>query len=628
MYPVLQSQTVNDLPPGSWEGWDAMASDFELVADNPAFRMRQAVKIAYQAEVNNLQGLPVLWKEVEQHLTAILLGDITATQLPNTQVDEAVLAQPIILLHERKKRGRRSEYNYLVVLQGQLEEYGEWFTKGQLKAEFPHAWQTMLEDWKTRREGLASGVTKDEAPDVERDTLASNKDSEAAPGVGAGARHVSGYQAQAQLVEDPQASAVQGREFLDNPQQAEWHVQTGNAAYSSPVTFQMPACAIGEVPEVHTAGHVIPAVYDPNHRGWTPLQPLPIDAHTLPPSASWKMDNGRGLGGGLQLPLPTGQQQQPRSMAFDPGRVNSGSRPILGMFNPQTQIAEGIPLSNMPQPLYTKDPGIRPHQRQGFHPLIAANVEYALGVKKGPPSVLAQAPVPIVPMPRPIDGLAVAHHSSPRSQQLEKHGILSSGVRTTPHPPSVPPVSAAIGTRHAGSSLAAPKDAAVAQPAQYMPKDAGKNEAAPHSAPTKWMQKEGETRSENDGMHATKRRRKEASSSDNQLDDKRAANDLEYTKEQKGGDLRKREEEEEEAPVDEDRLCLSAWKGARIVGAKTIEDAVYVWIRWEGGHKMVVPSHKLIGEDRAHCMISLIKFYESKTKDKKKKEGNGGKEGT
>lgn len=67
------------------------------------------------------------------------------------------------------------------------------------------------------------------------------------------------------------------------------------------------------------------------------------------------------------------------------------------------------------------------------------------------------------------------------------------------------------------------------------------------------------------------------------------------------------------------RLTADGWKGAVITGAKAVgNDSVDVWIQWpEEESSKRYPSSKLVGPDKVHCMMSLIKFYESKTKKRK-----------
>lgn len=73
----------------------------------------------------------------------------------------------------------------------------------------------------------------------------------------------------------------------------------------------------------------------------------------------------------------------------------------------------------------------------------------------------------------------------------------------------------------------------------------------------------------------------------------------------------------------EEHLTQEMWNelNGRIVGAKTQEDgSVHVWVEWSDGYKVSVPSVELRGKGKEHLMESLIQFYESKTRKKRKKQ--------
>ena len=70
---------------------------------------------------------------------------------------EELLSAPIINLDEQKRRGKRSEHNYLVICPGQSQDQGEWFSKGQLKASFPPSWRYILDSWKQQKAARGGG---------------------------------------------------------------------------------------------------------------------------------------------------------------------------------------------------------------------------------------------------------------------------------------------------------------------------------------------------------------------------------------------------------------------------------------------------------------------------------------
>ena len=148
------------IPHRPWPGWSGIAADIVGDADtidHLAFRARQATKIALRAENDQRHGVFVDWQLVEDAVAAILIGTISSTQLPYTQAQapsEVELLIPCIVLDEKRKRGKRTEYRYCVVVQGQHEEDGEWMDKVELRATFPDVYEQMFDAWKeTKKQG-------------------------------------------------------------------------------------------------------------------------------------------------------------------------------------------------------------------------------------------------------------------------------------------------------------------------------------------------------------------------------------------------------------------------------------------------------------------------------------------
>ena len=79
-YPYSEPGTTPSL---GWAGWESIAQVLGVQGDCPAFRARQATKIAVAANVIGLKGgQDVDWDGLEQRLESILAG--TASQLPET----------------------------------------------------------------------------------------------------------------------------------------------------------------------------------------------------------------------------------------------------------------------------------------------------------------------------------------------------------------------------------------------------------------------------------------------------------------------------------------------------------------------------------------------------------------
>ena len=72
------------VPGLDWPGWGHAAELVGVQGDAPAFRARQATKIALAADELNLSGKDVDWPGLEGQLEGILAGLTTLTQLPDT----------------------------------------------------------------------------------------------------------------------------------------------------------------------------------------------------------------------------------------------------------------------------------------------------------------------------------------------------------------------------------------------------------------------------------------------------------------------------------------------------------------------------------------------------------------
>ena len=125
-----------------------------------------------KANVDYLANKDVDWVAVESTLYEILNGNIPAAQLPTTQQVEqdALTNAPRIVLDEQFHRGKRSDYNYLLIMPGQSQELGQWFTRKELKDAFPDTHKEMIKMWKETK-GLhqrsAGGITTTSDVDID-----------------------------------------------------------------------------------------------------------------------------------------------------------------------------------------------------------------------------------------------------------------------------------------------------------------------------------------------------------------------------------------------------------------------------------------------------------------------------
>ncbi|GAB4822368.1 hypothetical protein N2152v2_009414 [Parachlorella kessleri] len=143
------------LPERTWAGWESLASQLGVQGDSPAFRVRQAVKLVLAADNLNLQGKHVDWSALERQLEAITAGFLGLSQLPTTEEDLERQAGPraTILWDQAQKAGRKGRkiHSYWVVLEGQEEKDGEWFTNAELKRHFPDSYQAMKNEFRAAR---------------------------------------------------------------------------------------------------------------------------------------------------------------------------------------------------------------------------------------------------------------------------------------------------------------------------------------------------------------------------------------------------------------------------------------------------------------------------------------------
>lgn len=378
-------------PPRDWEGWEAIANDLDLEADCRTFRARQATKLVLKAEGDNLCGQTVDWDDLEAKLTAICMGDVAAAQL-GTQA-EAVPTRPLILAHERKKRGKRTEYCYIVAITGQTQEEAEFYTKGQLKAEFPDVWVAMLEDWKLRQGAAANGLTTSERADAqEGDTLGSNEGSAGAVAAVQGAD--SGLAAEAApLMDNPQASVVMGGE-LQQPVAPGGGAGVGGSAaagaggqdrqeQSPGASLQRPAYATGNAPAPPPPPPPPPVQAAPAPQPFDPvtqLRPMPADAAPLNWGPQWH----------LNAPKP-GPAAPPPPLGV-PSPIPAASKPLVHVPCPvefyvpgQSSLRPTIPSVLLPPPREVVSsafgyplpgaPAAAPAKK--INPLVAANLAFA-----------------------------------------------------------------------------------------------------------------------------------------------------------------------------------------------------------------------------------------------------------
>lgn len=72
------------VPARDWAGWQHAAALVGVQGDAPAFRARQAIKVALAADAKNMGGEDVVWEQLEQRLEDILAGQTALEDLPDT----------------------------------------------------------------------------------------------------------------------------------------------------------------------------------------------------------------------------------------------------------------------------------------------------------------------------------------------------------------------------------------------------------------------------------------------------------------------------------------------------------------------------------------------------------------
>ncbi|KAH7620779.1 hypothetical protein Ndes2526B_g04701 [Nannochloris sp. 'desiccata'] len=626
-----EQQDKNAFPYRSWQGWANIAEDMAIASDFPAFRARQAVKIALQASEDNIKGRIINSIDIDAAIVAILSGDVPATQLPNTQQmeHEQQRVAPIIVLDEQKRRGKRSEYNYLVMFPGQSQEQGEWFSKGQLKTNFASTWKSMLDTWKLKKGGGA-------IPSGEEDTAT------VGGSVQAGGAAADGIYIDGDGGGEHQASVIQG-EFY-NPENMHIQDQQQHQLQRQQVPDRLPSPLLLPEPKVPLRGsHQGRVTRDDQLAQRVQLYSQPEEHVRLLPLPSG--DGGVFLPAAAAAISPSGplqwlaaeQLQNNELMKEPPGSVprvshllplgatgaasgagyiskrprayGNARRPLApSVVAAVNKVAHG---TRAPLPLVN---GVR------VHPLLRNNVEYAQKQQAN------QARHPKKPPPRrTVEGVSAAARNA---VQAAGEAAAIAALET-------------LNRRETNEEVEERKRRRKVMPGPSRdPKSREPEGATPiritaaAAAPTQPIAEEEEEEEDDvEIIHAPMPLPDTEDEGGEELEEEKTE-DTEEKKEEEEEELADFEketylsdEEKERRKTLRIRLQPEMWADAKLTGAKHTGQDLELFVVWNDGFKENFPSKWLLGPKLIHCMYTLIAFYESKTTKKSAKaptNGGGG----
>jgi len=641
-----EQKDKNAFPHRSWQGWANIAEDMDIASDFPAFRARQAVKIALQASEDNIRGRFINSIDIDAAIVAILSGDLPATQLPTTQQIEHEQQRftPIIVLDEQKRRGKRSEYNYLVMFPGQSYEQGEWFSKGQLKTNFPDAWKSMLNSWKLKKGG---GVI----PSGEEDTTT------AGGSVQEGGAAADGFYIEGGGGEH-QASVIQGE--IHNPEDIPTHHdehqqqrQQVSDRLPSPMLLPAPKALEGGgyqgkvTPRAHQFTQHAQLYSQPEeHAGLLPLPSgdggvfLPASAAAISPSGQlqWPVAEQQLQNNELNEPMeePTacvprvsdllsfGAHRAASGAAFDFYRPPHRPPPVYKQYankpiapSPIAAVKKVSRERSAPAPLVN---GVR------VHPLLRKNLEYAQKKHanearhhkkpKAPPlrrtaervpaaarnAEVAAGEAPAIEAPETLD-------TRETTEEVEERKGRRKVIPGPSRDPKLREPEGATPIRITAAAAAV----AIDQPSAEDDNDDDEVEIIDEPMPLPDTEDEGGEDVEEEKIEDTEEEEEQQEEDVEELADFEKEPDLS-------------DEEKERRKGLRIRLQPEMWADAKITGARHNGQHVEVFISWEDGLKEQFPSKWLLEPKLIHCMYNLIKFYESKVKIKipKAPTGSGG----
>ncbi len=652
----------NAFPYRTWQGWANIAEDFAIASDFPAFRARQAVKIALQASEDNIRGKSINSIDIDAAIVAILSGDISATQLPNTQQmdDEMQRIAPIIVLDEQKRRGKRSEHNYLVMFPGQSQEQGEWLTKGQLKTTFPTTWKSMLDAWKETKGGGDAG-----GPSGGDEESGGEEAADGAADGGGGGEH--------------QASVIQGEsnnpEDEDNPppyqQQQQQRQQMSDRLPSPPLLLSQPAYGIGaggyqRRPSLQGGQAPLVQLYSQPEGGPVDLLPLPHgnEGVFLPVAAAGISPTGR-------LQWQAAEQQQNRVLEepqFEKQSVSAGiaailaeaeARGVISYEDPTKKLLARRPIAPPPLPP-PKSPAPRrsmnifleaaiagmaptaanPRPRAGIpavlppaakvHPLLRKNLAYAQKNQ----AVVQQPGGAVTDSARNAAraaGEAVAvealetlkRRKSMEDEEDDDGPSGEEGGRKQRRRKLMPGPSRNPKSRPPEEATAVPITAAAVTAELSIEDDDEEDEEQQFvdamDAPMPDSEDIPDTEDEGVGDEELEAEKIEEDDDDDEEEGQGEEDFADFEKEPGLSD-----EEKERRKQLRLRLQPEMWAEAKLTGAKQTGEFVEIFVKWKDGFDTKFPSRWLCGPKLIHCMDSLIDFYESKTKRRPPKSSGRG----
>lgn len=604
-------------PPKQWTGWNAIAEDLALDLEDAPFRVCTAAKVAVEADNQNLTSGKVDWRGVENTIQTICYG-------LNPEAD-CLSVNPVIVDKKIADNGQGEQPAYLVSFPLVDQKHGDWFSVEELVAAFPSRYNEMMDQWNRVQDGQppqSSAIHENELGIAQRGAA---HPSSASPLVLQSAPSAAGREPRDTNVPNVRTSRQDGQDALHDialrpiPEAANGviHMFTNHASIQAPRTApcdltSTPAPLSPPVPQT------VPAA--------VPIQPI-------------KSRHGHGASRDRKIveepPFIRGQptDDQAKNIVMPPPvnseewkALASQAHPLVAshvVYLQELQQQEREDMT-MQDPKKVEIQEAKPDTRYSLT-LLATCCEDSIERKKGERGNQNMAPqngttelqhhLQGTMSDRNVaEGAKPSDHPAPRKLDVQQTSLVqSSPLRFRETDKSMP--------EKKGQAVDQPQ-VSLTPPNEVRPKKFG---CAPRLGSTPRYKNQNQKYL----IHATGSRKRGRP-----------------PKVKRGSPLRPRKKEEEQQVIQGDepanrpatevseyvdattgsldveqvdyRLTAEGWEGAVITGAKAVGDSVDVWIKWpEEDASKRYPSSKLVGSDKVHCMMSLIKFYESKTKKRR-----------
>jgi hypothetical protein len=589
-------------PPKQWTGWNAIAEDLALDLEDAPFRVCTAAKVAVEADNQNLTSGKVDWGAVENTIQTICYG--------LSPEADCLSVNPIIVDKKIADNGQGEQPAYLISFPLVDQKHGDWFSIAELAAAFPSRYNEMMDQWNRVQDGQppqSSAIHENElgiAPRGIHPSSASPLVLQSAPSAGREPSRDNLPNVRTTRQDEQNALHDIGLRPIPEAANGVIHMFTNHTRTAPRDLASIPVPLSPPVPQTVTAA--------------VPIHPIKSPGQGASRGKSVDVGGPRIV---EELPFMRGQptDDQARNIVMPPP-VDSEEWKVLApqahpliasnvVYLQELQQQERADMTTHDQNKVQKQEA-KPDTRYSLT-LLATCCEDSIERKKGDRGNNMA----------PENGTKeIQNHLSHRNPERRKLDVQQTSlVQSSP-----------LRFRETDKSMPEKEGQAVDQPQASLTPP---NEVRPKKfgcAPGLGSTPRYKNQNQMEVPCATEPRKRERPSK------VKHAYPLRQRKKEGEEQVIKGDEPASELPDTEVseyvdattgsleidqvdyRLTAEGWEGAVITGAKAVGDSVDVWIKWpEEDASKRYPSSKLVGSDKVHCMMSLIKFYESKTKKRR-----------